>query len=444
MAILKELNAIVDEPYMDEPFHIPQAQAYCRGEFATWDPKITTPPGLYLLSLVLKRLFLFNCNVPMLRLTTLLSLLSLPIALTRLLCYHKRERPGHSILSPSLEAIILSAFPIAWFFGFLYYTEVPSVLFVVWTVVAASQGNHWIAALLGLMSCTFRQTNIVWVLYAYASSQLTYLRFRRAAPDQSHQYVLHDPPCLAASLGDLPKSFLSVLKVLPDILPAFVPYTLVLAAFTVFIVWNGGIVLGDKSNHIPVLHIPQLYYFIAATTFFGWPVLISTPDGIFGLSRGVWSCMFGNRIRTSFTLILWFIMGMTVKLFTIHHPFLLSDNRHYTFYMWRRVYMVHPMMPYVLVPVYVACGWAWWLRVGCDQTLLQGLLLPLSVIPILLPTPLLEPRYFLIPYILLRSQVSRVPLRNVVLEGVWYGVINAITMGVFLYVPREGVGRFMW
>lgn len=30
----------------DEPFHIPQAQAYCRGEYLTWDPKITTPPGL--------------------------------------------------------------------------------------------------------------------------------------------------------------------------------------------------------------------------------------------------------------------------------------------------------------------------------------------------------------------------------------------------------------
>jgi len=144
---LKELNAIVAEPYMDEPFHIPQAQAYCRGEFSTWDTKITTPPGLYLLSLVLKRLFLFNCNVSMLRLTTLLSLLSLPIALTRLLSYHKRERSAHSILSPSLEAIVLSAFPIAWFFGFLYYTEVPSVLFVVWMVVAASQDNHWIAAL---------------------------------------------------------------------------------------------------------------------------------------------------------------------------------------------------------------------------------------------------------------------------------------------------------
>jgi len=90
--------------------------------------------------------------------------------------------------------------------------------------------------------------------------------------------------------------------------------------------------------------------------------------------------------------------------------------------------MVHPMMPYALVPVYLACAWAWWLRVGRDQTLLQSLLLPLFVVPTLLPTPLLEPRYFLIPYILLRSQV-RVPFRNVVLEGAWYGVMNAVTMG---------------
>lgn len=83
----------------------------------------------------------------MLRLTTLMTLLALPIVLTRLLCYHKRIRPPSSILAPTSEAIVLSAFPIAWFFGFLYYTDVPSAVFVVWTVVAASHDNHWLAAL---------------------------------------------------------------------------------------------------------------------------------------------------------------------------------------------------------------------------------------------------------------------------------------------------------
>jgi alpha-1,2-glucosyltransferase len=51
------------------------------------------------------------------------------------------------VLTPILDAVVLSAFPIAWFFGFLYYTDVPSLLSVIVTVVAASQGKHWFAAL---------------------------------------------------------------------------------------------------------------------------------------------------------------------------------------------------------------------------------------------------------------------------------------------------------
>lgn len=84
------------------------------------------------------------------------------------------------------------------------------------------------------------------------------------------------------------------------------------------------------------------------------------------------------------------------------------------------------------------------LQLGPDQTFLQNLLLPVFVVPTLLPTPLLEPRYFLIPYILLRAQVKDVPLFGLVLEGLWYAGINAATMYVFLYRERAGVGRFMW
>lgn len=183
------------------------------------------------------------------------------------------------------------------------------------------------------------------------------------------------------------------------------------------------------------------------------------------------------------TTVLCAVMAITVHLFTfvvplycfrrvfthsmdrIHHPFLLSDNRHYTFYVWRRIFCLHPVMPYLFIPGYVACGWAWFLRVGerivvtiCrgliayahdshvarDQTLLQTLILPIFVLPTLLPTPLLEPRYFLIPYVLLRAQVIDVRTWGLAIEATWYAAINAVTMGVFLYAEREGVGRFMW
>ena len=33
----------------DEPFHVNQTAQYCRGNWTSWDPKITTLPGLYLL-----------------------------------------------------------------------------------------------------------------------------------------------------------------------------------------------------------------------------------------------------------------------------------------------------------------------------------------------------------------------------------------------------------
>jgi hypothetical protein len=56
------VSQVVPEPYLvsaskrsageivltsnqDEFFHVPQAQRYCNGDY-TWDPKITTPPGL--------------------------------------------------------------------------------------------------------------------------------------------------------------------------------------------------------------------------------------------------------------------------------------------------------------------------------------------------------------------------------------------------------------
>ena len=98
-------------------------------------------------SLILKKIFLFKCNLPMLRLTAMLSLLALPIILTPLLSYHKRERPPSSLATPLLEAVILASFPLVWFYGFLYYTEVPSLVSVLSRVVLASEGKHWLAAL---------------------------------------------------------------------------------------------------------------------------------------------------------------------------------------------------------------------------------------------------------------------------------------------------------
>lgn len=103
------------------------------------------------MSVLVYKLFVFKCSLPVLRLTPLLTLLSLPVLLTRLLSFHRRIRPPRQWLSPTVDAIALGLFPIAWFFGFVYYTDVPSLAFVVATVVSAYQGRHWRAALVSLI-----------------------------------------------------------------------------------------------------------------------------------------------------------------------------------------------------------------------------------------------------------------------------------------------------
>lgn len=437
--ILRELNSIVLEPYMDEPFHVPQAQAYCHGKWDHWDPKLTTPPGLYLMSVLFSKLFLFKCNLSVLRLTPLLCLLSLPLVLTRLLSLIRRVRPPNELLSPTIDSIALSLFPIGWFYGFLYYTDVPSLVFVLLTVIMALENRHGMASLFGLLSCTFRQTNIIWVLFAFVYSQLRRMQHLRAS-----EKILHEPPALDSKSADWISMVQSLPKAVLFALPDSLPYLFDVFLFAAFVHWNKGIVLGDKSNHVPVLHIPQIFYFLGFATIFGWPALISGPGGPLGLWKEVTYRMFGSKKRVLVTILANIAMGLGVHFFTIHHPFLLADNRHYTFYIWRRVFRLHYVVPYLLCPLYLACGWAWFVRIGKSQKLLQAISVPLFAAPTLLLSPLVEPRYFLIPYILLRAQIVDLPEWMNWVEAGYYAIINWITMYVFLYMEREGVGRFLW
>ena len=74
------INSKQPKPYLDEIFHVPQAQKYCQYRFTEWDPKITTLPGLYLTTFAVLKTFAFFskqeltivCSALFLRLTNLI------------------------------------------------------------------------------------------------------------------------------------------------------------------------------------------------------------------------------------------------------------------------------------------------------------------------------------------------------------------------------------
>ncbi|KAL7827869.1 hypothetical protein AOLI_G00310210 [Acnodon oligacanthus] len=165
------------EPYMDEIFHIPQAQKYCQGRFNEWDPMITTLPGLYLVSVgVIKPVVWLAdfsgtilCSAAMLRFINLLfncgNLYILYLIICRLHLKDKSRTAGRRVLS----ALTLSTFPVLYFFTFLYYTDAGSTFFTLFTYLMCLYGCHKASALLGICAILFRQTNIIWVAFCAGS-----------------------------------------------------------------------------------------------------------------------------------------------------------------------------------------------------------------------------------------------------------------------------------
>jgi len=203
---------------------------------------------------------------------------------------------------------------------------------------------------------------------------------------------------------------------------------------------------------------------------------------------------------------------VVIKFNTIIHPFTLADNRHYMFYIFRYTILQHPLVRYFLAPIYLGCAYLIYLALCVPErprppislkakptskpapvpivstTKEQEgpktsfvLILLLTTALSLITAPLVEPRYFIIPWVIWRLNVPSLPtiepskrqrqqkstLRQRIvdwirfwgweghdyrlwLETAWFLVINAFTGYIFLYRGFEwkqepgNVQRFMW
>lgn len=172
---------------------------------------------------------------------------------------------------------------------------------------------------------------------------------------------------------------------------------------------------------------------------------------------------------------------------TIIHPYTLADNRHYVFYVFRLL-LRHPALKYLAVPVYCVCFWLsiQSLAHPTDDPDIKNMTIMakppgeaeriskspvrISFIVIWLLTtalsvvtaPLVEPRYFIIPWIIWRLHVPYSPTTvsiagrkytmdaRVVVETVWLVAINQVLQYMFLHKtftwPSEPgkLQRFLW
>ncbi|KAJ2336529.1 glucosyltransferase [Coemansia sp. RSA 2673] len=434
--VLRRVNAEVPAPYMDEVFHAPQAQHYCRGEFEVWDPKLTTPPGLYLISMVPAHALGLACSPAFLRTTNwVLSLLLFWIihGLVRQL------RPGISSVATSATAASLALFPVSFFLHHLYYTDTASLLLVLLSYSLSLDRRHAAAGIAGFCSLWLRQTNVVWVAFIGASAALHQI--------QQSSRIVRPGDSLLSSAAQLCRWATRLDRSVLEVALLLAPYALVVACFAAFVRVNGGIVLGDKANHEPVLHIPQMLYFYAYVVGMSAPTILPLASPRWLLRkialRPLRNFMLGTVLAAA--------MAACIQRYTIEHPFLLSDNRHYPFYLWKDIFRRHWLARYAAIPFYIYTISAVHRCICQNTTALWRLALALCTAAVLVPSPLLELRYFTVPYFFVRLHISPGPSTQAVLaEALWFSVVNAVTIWVFLRRPfvwesEPGqLQRFMW
>ncbi|POG62087.1 uncharacterized protein OCT59_004086 [Rhizophagus irregularis] len=446
------VNDYVPDPYMDEVFHVSQAKQYCEGNYYDWNPKLTTPPGLYLISnLILRPLSLLStryfCSTNFLRATNVLFGIGLYLILWKLTI---KLHPFQDRDLLSFNTLTLSIFPVGWFYNFLYYTDSGSTFFVLWSYLLSIEERYWMSALVGGISVLFRQTNIIWVCFILGTSMLALLsssnkRSNVRGRKMTYYRGINIRPNIAIQeisgfLTLVSKNFIKLLTILCS-------YFLILLSFVIFLKWNGGIVLGDKSNHVAVLHIPQIFYFISFTTIFSVPIILKV-EHVERLFNGILNLRL-NRKRL-YLFIIAIIMIFVINNFTYEHPFLLSDNRHYTFYIWKDIYQRHYLIKYLLIPAYMIGGWILLESIALRQSFLWVLIYIIAVCLSLIPSPLLEFRYFIIPYYIFRLHIGQPDGLRLFIEFLIYAAVNAQTEHLFLEEPFVWFSeihkwqRFMW
>jgi alpha-1,2-glucosyltransferase len=230
--------------------------------------------------------------------------------------------------------------------------------------------------------------------------------------------------------------------------------------FLLFIFWNNfSLVLGDKSSHQMSFHLAQINHLL----FF---ILLFFPMLNFKVFRLFYKefYTFKNIYNFLICFSLFFILMLGFNKYSLVHEFLLSDNRHYSFYYFKKIYL-NTMIRYFMI------SWSsmiYSLLILDNQDMLKDSYIYSYLICVflaLVPAGLFEFRYlsYCILSLLIILHYHSAKWKDFYYfvfnkyNLMWHLLINMISLYVFIYRPfvnsywggidKSGnleISRFMW
>jgi alpha-1,2-glucosyltransferase len=380
---------------------------------------------------------------------------------------------------------------------------------------------------LGGLAVLCRQTNVVWVIFIAGIVISTHASVHFQAKLQRAQANTSQQPwnpsfylCLFSRL-DIALVAWAVWRMVKHETRAVVlllwPYASVCFAFVYFVLWNNGsIVLGHSQYHGASLHWAQLLYLLGALGCVTLLALVPTASGRHSISEHLKNLyefvasptrtqgpkQDALRVARIVLMCLPFVAGAVFgSRYSVRHPFLVSDNRHYSFYACSKFFCKYqwaPLLASVVASLAGGVAMSQLLRPGesvfrlhraisvssakvsqasdsialtqalpiwvqhavaaghpavgrSHATMLSDMLRAawscgwlIACAAALVPSSLVEPRYFIVPFALWLMH-ARFTRRQLFILCIAFIVINFGTMVVFLHKPFEsGSRRFMW
>lgn len=147
-----------------------------------------------------------------------------------------------------------------------------------------------------------------------------------------------------------------------------------------------------------------------------------------------------------FTILIFIIFAIIINLNTVIHPYLLADNRHYTFYFWNRLLSKEPIR-YCFAMIYLFGLKSIFDNMGSGK-LFFNLIYFVSTFGALAFQMMIEVRYFLIPYVILKMKLNYTE-KILIVELFIYIIINALTINIFAikdiyWKDFDYVQRLIW
>lgn len=129
---------------------------------------------------------------------------------------------------------------------------------------------------------------------------------------------------------------------------------------------GGNFCPGDKSNHEAGVHGAQLLYCTVVIAS-GFGINLIDPKKVLEFLRSVYRS--GQSVKgMAYMICLTLAMAAIIWRLSPVHKFMLADNRHYTFYIWRKFFLRHRFAKFVPLPMYLFAGWRCWVELRtCDD-----------------------------------------------------------------------------